>query len=113
MIARQEGHRKMKEASIGYRAVMAVERTYELLAIAACVELADELGPEQPLAGEWILDRTRVRIPDYWIPNFKPFVKKGVLTRVSGSRGGKRAYYLMVDRDGSKLALVERGVLRN
>ena len=40
----------MKEASIGYRAVMAVERTYELLAIAACVELADELEPGQPLA---------------------------------------------------------------
>jgi hypothetical protein len=103
----------MKEASIGYRAVMAIEQPYELIAILACVELADELGSEQPLAGEWILDRVRVKIPDFGIPNFKPFVRKGVLTRVSGSRGGKRAYYLMADRDGSKLALVDRGVLRN
>jgi hypothetical protein len=63
-----ERHRKLKEASIGYRAVMAVERSDELLAIAACVELADEFGPEQPLAGEWILDRARVRIPTTGFP---------------------------------------------
>jgi hypothetical protein len=43
----------------------------------------------------------------------KPFVSKGVLTRVPGSRGGKLAYCLMVDRGGSKLSLVERGVLRS
>jgi hypothetical protein len=103
----------MKEASIGYRAVMAIEYADELMAIAACVELADEFGPEQPLAGEWILDRVRAKIPDFWIPNFKPFVRTGILTRVSGSRGGRRAYYVMNDRDGSKLALVERGVLPN
>jgi hypothetical protein len=103
----------MKEASIVYRAVMAIERTDQLTAIVACVELADELGAEQPLAGEWILKRVRVRIPDFWIPNFKAFVMKGLLTRVSRSRGGNRAYYEMNDRDGTKLALAERGVLPN
>jgi hypothetical protein len=78
--------------SVGYQSVMAIKDQYLLAAVAACVELADEFGPATDLAGSWILDRARMRIPDFWTPNFKPFVTLGILIRVGRSRGGRRAY---------------------
>jgi hypothetical protein len=74
--------------SVGYQSVMAIKDQYLLAAVAACVELADELGPATDLAGSWVLDRARRKIPGLWIPNFKPFVTQGILIRVGGSRGG-------------------------
>jgi len=65
----------MKEpGSISYRAVMAIEYADLLIAIAACVELADELGHDTHLAGKWILDRARTKMTGIWLPNFKHFV---------------------------------------
>jgi hypothetical protein len=96
--------------SVGYHGVMAMQYAVLLTAAAACVELADELGPETPLAGRWILDRAKMKMPGIWLPNFKPFVTLGILTQVSGSRGGRRAYYRIVDCEGSNRALLERGV---
>ena len=87
-------------ASIPYQSVMAIKDQHLLAAVAACVELADELGPATDLAGSWILDRARTRIADLWIPNFKPFVTRCILIRVGGSRGGRRAYYRLVDPEG-------------
>lgn len=70
--------------SLAYQSVMATKDHYLLAAVAACVELADELGPATDLAGSWILDRARGRIPDLWMPNFKPFVAHGAApTRVA------------------------------
>jgi hypothetical protein len=96
--------------SVGYAVVMALVDDDLLAIVAACVLLADDVGQEADLAGSWILDRARLRVPDLWIPNFKPFVTLGILRRVGGSRGGRRAYYRLVDAVGCKLALVERGV---
>jgi hypothetical protein len=96
--------------SIGYEAVMGIKDHHLLAAVAACVELADELGPETDLAGSWILYRARMRIPGLWLPNFKPFVTLGILKRVGGSRGGARAYYRLVDPRVSKRAFAELGV---
>jgi hypothetical protein len=64
------------------------------------------------LAGSWILDRARTKIPDFWMPNFKPFVTHGILIRVGVSRGGRRAYYRLVDPVGTKRALIELATLK-
>jgi hypothetical protein len=96
--------------SIAYQSVMAIKDQHLLVAVAACVELADELGPTTDLAGSWILDRARTRIPGLWLPNFKPFVTHNILIRVGGSRGGQRAYYRLVDLEGTRRALIELGV---
>lgn len=96
--------------SIIYQSVMAIKDQYLLAAVAACVELADELGPTTDLVGSWILDRARTNIPGLWLPNFKPFVTHGILIRVGGSRGGRRAYYRLVDPEGTKCALIALGV---
>jgi hypothetical protein len=101
-----------QNGSVAYQSVMAIKDQYLLAAVAACVELADALGPAADLAGSWIFDRARTKIPDFWIPNFKPFVSHGILIRVSGSRGGRRAYYRLVDPEGTKRALIELGVLQ-
>jgi hypothetical protein len=96
--------------SVAYQSVIAIKDQYLLAAVAACIELADEFGPWTDLAGSWIFDRARTKIPDFWIPNFKPFVTHGILTRVGGSRGGQRAYYRLVDPEGTKRALIELGL---
>ncbi|MGH7840025.1 MAG: hypothetical protein ACREQT_00700 [Candidatus Binataceae bacterium] len=96
--------------TVGYWAVIALNDAESFAIVAACVDLANELGTDVDLAGSWILDRARMRIPNLWIPNFRPFVTLGILNRVGGSRGGRRAYYRLVDASGSQRALVERGV---
>ena len=96
--------------SAGYESVMAIKDQYPLGAVAACVELADELGPAEDMAGSWILYRARMRVPGLRMPNFKPFVTLGILMRVGKSRSGRRAYYRMVDPEGSKQALLDLGV---
>ncbi len=96
--------------SSGYEIVMAIKDDGWLAAAAASVELARQFGPETDLAGSWILDGARRRVPDLWLPNLKPFVTHGLLYRVGGSRGGRRAYYRLVDPKGSERALVERGM---
>jgi len=96
--------------SVVYQSVMAIKDQYLLAAVAASVELADQLGLTTDLASSWIFDRARTKIPDFWIPNFKPFVTHGILIRVGGSRVGQRAYYRLVDPEGTKRALIELGV---
>jgi hypothetical protein len=99
-----------KMGTVDYNTVMALNDVESLAIVAACVELADQLGSDTDFAGSWILFRARMRVPDLWIPNFKPFVTFGILNRVGGSRGGRRAYYRLVDAVGCKRALVDRGV---
>jgi hypothetical protein len=96
--------------SVGYESVMAIKDHYPLGAVAVCVELADELGHAADMAGSWILYRARMRVPGLRMPNFKPFVTLGILMRVGAGRGGRRAYYRMVDPEGSKQALLDLGV---
>jgi len=96
--------------SAGYESVMAIKDQYPLGAVAACVELTDELGPAEDMAGSWILYRARMRVPGLRMPNFKPFVTLGILMRVGKSRSDRRAYYRMVDPEGSKQALLDLGV---
>ena len=95
--------------SIAYQSVMAIKDQHLLVAVAACVELADELGP-RPTWPALDSRRARKRIPGLWLPNFKPFVTHGILIRVGGSRGGQRAYYRLVDLEGTRRALIELGV---
>ena len=99
-----------ENGSVAYQSVMAIKDQRLLAAIAAGVELADQLGSMMDLAGSWILDRARTKIPGLWLPNFKPFVTRGILIRVGGSRGGQRAYYRLSDSEGTKRALIELGI---
>lgn len=96
--------------SVAYQSVLAIKDRHLLAAVAAGVELADQLGPTTDLAGSWIFNRARTKIPNFWIPNFKPFVTHSILIRVGGSRGGQRAYYRLADPEGTKRALIELGV---
>lgn len=62
-------------------------------------------------AGKWILDEFKKRGLTWrgkgWFPNLKPLVTCGILQRTGGSRGGRRAYYLMPDIKGAEKALSE------
>src|SRR5258705_6015521 len=92
--------------SIAYQSVMVIKDQFLLSTVAACVELADELGPATDLAGSWILDRARTKIPVLWLPNFKPFVTHGILIRVGGDRAGRRGQYKVVGAESAKGASI-------
>lgn len=75
--------------------------------VRACVTEAERCHGE--FAGAWVLQEARKQGID-WFPNLKPLVSYGVLTRTGGSRGGRRAYYVMPDPEGVKTALQELGI---
>ena len=70
----------------------------------ACLIEAERCHGE--FAGAWVLQEAKKQGID-WFPNLKPLVSYGVLTRTGGSRGGRRAYYVMPDPEGVKSALQE------
>lgn len=74
--------------------------------VKACLALADRTKGE--FAGAWVLTEAK-KDGIGWFPNLRPLVTCGILERTSGSRGGRRAYYVMRDVEGVRTALRERG----
>lgn len=80
---------------------------------AACT-LAERVGSDGQFAGRWVLQeygaktgRTGV---DAWQPGLRRLVAYGLIQKVGEStRGGRRAYYRMPDREAIEQTLVELG----
>ncbi len=47
------------------------------------------------------------------VPNLKPLVKRGILEKEYSTASGRKAYYRLVDTDGTGRALRELGLARN
>jgi len=71
------------------------------VAVAAGVE-----GHGDEFAGSWVVDELARRESRRWIPNLRILVSYGLLEKSGPStRGGRRAYYRMPDRQGVEKAL--------
>lgn len=70
----------------------------------ACLVVA--LRTEGEFAGAWVLNEAR-KYGIEWLPNLRPLVTYGILRRTGSSRGGRRAYYEMVDVEGVRSAIAE------
>lgn len=64
-------------------------------------------------AGSWVLkgleEKTKER---WWKPGLRTLVAYGILEHTKTRRGGRRAYYIMPDPEGTKKALQELGFLK-
>ena len=81
-----------------------------LLIVRACLAEAERTNGE--FAGAWALQEAN-KLGVGWFPNLRPLVASGILERTGGSRGGRRAYYVMPDPEGVKTALRETELLRS
>ena len=73
--------------------------------VRACVAVA-EAYPRGDFPGARVCrEAEKNGIP--WFPNLRPLAAYGVLQRTEVSRGGRRAYYVMPDSEGTKKALQE------
>jgi hypothetical protein len=88
-----------------YRAVKVLAREHPqwLDVVKACHEEAAEVDE---FAGAWVVRRL-----GRWIPSLRILARYGILEKVDTSRGGRRAYYRMVDREEVGRALQELSVL--
>jgi hypothetical protein len=72
--------------------------------VRACVAEAEKTRGE--FAGTWALREAKKSGLD-WFPNLRPLVSYKILQRTDVTRGGRRAYYVMIDIEGVKAALTE------
>jgi hypothetical protein len=72
--------------------------------VRACVVEATRCKGE--FAGAWVLAEAKKSGRD-WLPNLRPLVSCGILRRTDVAQGGRRAYYLMSDIEGVKMALMD------
>ena len=95
----------MASASSSYTAVKILAREHPdwLPIVRACY---DEAAEAQEFAGAWISKRL-----GHWFPSLRLLVRYGILTKIETTRGGRRAYYHMPDREGVGEALQELGIL--
>jgi hypothetical protein len=75
-----------------------------LLVLKACVKEARRTK-DVGFAGAWVLREAQRAAGIKWFPNLRPLVSAGILQRTEVSRGGKRAYYVMLDPEGVEEAL--------
>ena len=85
-----------------YEAVMKLtrDRSEWLPIVKPCHDMA---GERQEFAGGWVYKRLGRR----WFPSLRPLALRGILEKVDTSRGGHRAYYRILDREGVGRALQE------
>ena len=72
----------------------------------ACLAEARRTG-ENGFAGAWALQEAKRTSNVRWFPNLRPLVSAGILERRDVTRGGRRAYYVMLDPDGVEGAINE------
>lgn len=93
------------------RAVMrlANERPDWIAALsAACVtaRIAEDFSGD--FAGAWVLDELERQNGTRWLPGLRTLATYGLIEKSGPStRGGRRAYYRMPDRQGVEMALEE------
>jgi hypothetical protein len=90
---------------------LAFERPEWLSVLEAATTVAarvEEHGGHE-FAGAWVVDELSRRGLPRWIPNLRILVSYGLLEKSGPStRGGRRAYYRMLDRPGVEDALKAR-----
>ncbi len=70
-----------------------------------CLECSQKY---EEFAGSWVLSGlAEKRKEKVWKPGLRTLVAYGILEKVLTSRGGRRAYYIMPDPEGTKKALQE------
>ena len=65
----------------------------------------EEARHSERFAGKWALERAGL-----WAPGLTMLVRRGILKHEDTTRGGRRAYYTMPDKEGVAQALRELGV---
>ncbi len=95
----------MNEQTPGYKATkrLSVERPDWLPIVRECLDLSKEISGD--FAGAWVYKR--VRDKGLKFSNLRLLTSFGILKKEDTSRGGRRAYYSFVDRDGTEQALKE------
>lgn len=75
--------------------------------VRVCVEASKRFHGE--FAGAWVWQDMKEKIGDETrpFPNLKPLVSYGILQKTGSSRGGRRAYYVMLDIAEVERALTE------
>lgn len=93
------------------RAVMrlAHERPEWIAALrAACVTARKSEDYSGDFAGAWVLDELERQNGTRWLPGLRTLATYGLIEKAGPStRGGRRAYYRMPDRQGVEMALEE------
>lgn len=94
------------EKTIGYKGVMrlAHENPDWIPVVQAALDTA--ILVKTDFAGAWVLNRAKELGKD-WFPNLRILVTHGILKKEEVSRGGRRAYYSMPDKEGVVAALNE------
>jgi hypothetical protein len=103
----------MKESKVSTGAEQAVRRLaiehpewLPVLEAATAVSARVEDHGGHEFAGAWVVDELARRGLHRWIPNLRILVSYGLLEKSGPStRGGRRAYYRMLDRPGVEDAL--------
>ena len=85
---------------------LALENPHWLPVLESCYELA--LRTNNHFCGAWVYSRL-----GRWFPSLRPLAKYGILEKIGNSRGGKRAYYRMVDLEDVHSQLTALGLLSN
>ena len=106
--------------SSGYDGVMKLQKEHPewLPIVKLCCDMS---GENQRFAGSWVIYRAgelgysppvvKLFEPDgYWLPSLKLLVGYGILKHEFSTRGKRRAYYTMPDRESVEKALHELGV---
>lgn len=90
----------------GYNAIkrLARERPNWIPIVESCLEEAKQVNGE--FAGAWVLERAK-KGGINWFPNLRLLVSYGILKHEDTTRGGRRAYYTMIDPKGVEIALKE------
>ena len=85
---------------------LTLERPEWLPVLETCYEVA--MSTSNRFCGAWVYWRRR-----QWFPSLRPLVRYGILEKLDTTRGGRRAYYRMVDPEGVHKDLKELRVLKN
>ncbi len=72
-----------------------------LFVVKNCYELSEKI---KEFAGSWVAKKG-------WFPSLRTLAKYGIVEKTETTRSGRRAYYIMPDRDGVGKALKELGYL--
>lgn len=95
----------MENEISGYKAVkrLSVERPDWLPIVRECLNLFKEIKSD--FAGAWVFKRVQEKGIKF--SNLRLLTSFGILKKEGTSRGGRRAYYSMVDPEGVEIALKE------
>ena len=79
--------------------VLVEERPQWLDVVRACYEISEE---HEDFAGAWVVSKL-----GRWIPSLRTLKSYGILEKIDTSRGGRRAYYRLCNREEVGRALAE------